>query len=247
MFLENSMNENLSSEIIIICHDIAYSRSRFYQLFNIAFRYPNKTVIEELKENFELMDEIKEFYSITPSMLEIIDVFRETVNSAIDIRELQVEYSRLFVGPFHLPAPPYESVYRAESKGRLMGDSTEEVRKMYIEEGLDISGFIHDLPDHILAELEFMSYLSEKEAVAWEEEKKEIAEQYLRKQDAFLSKHMTKWIPQFTQVMYNGSREEFYRLLAKLTSSFVTIDHDYLRAVMKSLDIWRPEDGSNPL
>lgn len=225
-------------EMTIAVHShIAVDRSCLYQLLNLAYRYPGEDVIGALKENVSsgLLERIKETYLSPPSTMEMIERFKREINSIGTSCELQVEYTRLFIGPFHLPAPPYESVYMADSKGFLMGDSAQAVMKLYLEEGLALSPSISDLPDHILAELEFMSYLSEREASAWANETEKV-EQYLRKQDTFLSDHMTRWLPPFAQGIRGASGQGFYCTLGELTESLVGSDHDYIKALMRGLD-----------
>lgn len=216
--------------------NIAFKRCSLYDLLGIAFLYPTQEVIAELKEkeNLDLIEEIKEIYSVMPSFAETLDSFKKGIYSIAEIPEMQVEYARLFIGPFKLPSPPYESVYRVESKGLLMGDSTIDVKKIYQEEGLGVSSDVHDLPDHILVELEFMAHLSEQESISWEKDI-EKAKHYLAKQDGFLTGHLTQWIPQFTKAVYDNSGLEFYRSLARFTGSFIALDHDYVRALINSV------------
>src|SRR6476661_2745176 len=47
-------------------------------------------------------------------------------------RDIEIEYTRLFLGPRHRPAPPYESVYRSPQK-LMMQDVTMEVRSFYVK------------------------------------------------------------------------------------------------------------------
>lgn len=232
---------SLNTDACAAYRQIAAVRSGFYRLLSIAFRYPDRDVAAELgsEDSRGLADAIKEAFSVSPAPIALIDGFIESARS-FDVPAHQVEYTRLFIGPFHLAAPPYESVYRPESRGKVMGDSTLDVQARYREEGLALSGSIHDLPDHITAELEFMSYLAEQEALWWEGEPEGVRSR-LVKQDVFLSEHLTTWTPLFTQAMLKETRREFYRRLALLLECFVQLDHDYLRALMRSPDL--PERG----
>ncbi len=222
---------------IAVHSHITGDRSRLYRLLNLSYRYPGEDVIEALKENVScgLLERIEETYLSTPSTMEKIASFKRNIDAIGDPYELQVEYARLFIGPSHLPAPPYESVYMSDSRGFLMGEAAQEVKKLYLQEGLALSPSISDLPDHLLAELEFMSYLSEREASAWANETGKV-EQYLRKQDTFLSDHLTKWLPPFAQGIRGASRQEFYCTLSELTVSLVGSDHDYIKALIRGLD-----------
>lgn len=74
------------------------------------------------------------------------------------IEELQVEYTRLFLGPFGVAVPPYGSYY-LEKSGEVMGETTREVMQLYRKAGLAIDEGFTELPDHIAVELEFAYYL----------------------------------------------------------------------------------------
>ena len=70
-----------------------------------------------------------------------------------EAESLKSDFSRLFIGPFKLLAPPYGSIY-LDGNSCLMGASTMEVRQLYRNEGLN--PVIKEAPDHIAIELEFM-------------------------------------------------------------------------------------------
>lgn len=74
------------------------------------------------------------------------------------IEDLQVEYTRLFIGPFGVAVPPYGSYY-LEKSGEVMGETTQKVMQLYRKGGLTIDQEFTELPDHIAVELEFVYYL----------------------------------------------------------------------------------------
>ena len=63
-----------------------------------------------------------------------------------EIESLRIDYSKLFLGPYSILAPPYGSIY-LENKGAVMGDSTIDVKNKYAEEGLNVC--LKEVPDHI--------------------------------------------------------------------------------------------------
>jgi len=143
--------------------------------------------------------------------------------------ELEAEYARLFVGPGRPVAHPYESVYR---EGRVMGDCTLAVRQSYAAEGLAPEG--HSLPDHVAVELEFMAYLAQREAEARERGDEEGALAYLRQQEAFLSEHLSRWLPRFCQRVLAGEAHPFYADLAQRTWHHVAQDMAQVRAWLRA-------------
>jgi TorA maturation chaperone TorD len=142
-----------------------------------------------------------------------------------DLERLRVDHSRLFVGPFRLLAPPYGSVY-LEPFGRLMGDSTVDVRRRYEEEGLTVE--LSEVPDHVAIELEFAHFLCVRAAKAIGDSDQGLARAYLWKRRAFLSVHLGAWIDEFTAGVRRHAQTAFYRDLAEATEAFVLDDLAHL-------------------
>ncbi len=140
-----------------------------------------------------------------------------------DIEELTIDFSRLFVGPFKLLAPPYGSVY-LETGRRVMGDSTIDARNRYREAGLILSDSMKEAPDHVAIELEFMYYLvfNENQARANSDDEAVLAS--LTMQREFLGEHLGAWAWHFAEKVEKHASTEFYKLLARVTGAFVQKD-----------------------
>jgi putative dimethyl sulfoxide reductase chaperone len=134
---------------------------------------------------------------------------------------LQIDYTKLFVGPYGLLTSPYGSAYLEDAKA-VMGDSTMDVKKRYREEGLDIS--LKEAPDHIVIELEFMYFLAFKEIEAIGNSDDGGAARYREKQKAFLDTHLGIWVSEFADNVEANAQTGFYKYLARITKSFVMKD-----------------------
>jgi TorA maturation chaperone TorD len=139
-----------------------------------------------------------------------------------DIELLKIDYSKLFVGPYGLLAPPYGSVY-LENNGRIMGDSTMDVGNRYRKEGLDI--VIKEAPDHIAVELEFMYFLIFKEIEARENSEWGSVTNYVKKQKDFLKIHVGMWVPEFADNIEKNAETQFYKSLSRATRSFILMEN----------------------
>jgi TorA maturation chaperone TorD len=138
-----------------------------------------------------------------------------------NIEALRVDYSKLFVGPYKLLAPPYGSVY-LENSTRLMGDSTLDVKNRYVKEGLQVD--LKEAPDHIAIELEFMYYLISKEVEAALNSNTVNTVAYLEKQKDFLGTHLGIWVSDLASNILANAETMFYKNIARLTDSFVRED-----------------------
>lgn len=142
-----------------------------------------------------------------------------------NLKTLQIEFARLFVGPYSLPAPPYGSVYLEEER-KIMGDSTIDAKERYKMDDLVISESFKDAPDHIAAELEFMYFLIFNEIEAIHTVAPEAVCSYLLKQKSFLQGHLGAWVTDFTFRVEHHSKADFYRNLAAATREFIAEDKD---------------------
>lgn len=151
---------------------------------------------------------------IQNKLFKIQDVFNKSSQ-----QELMVEYARLFVGPYHVISPPYGSYYL--ESGRLMGDSTIEVQKIYQSAGLVINESFKDLPDHVIAELEFLVFLIHNEIIFIENAEinnyKIISD--LKKE--FYNIYFYSWIKMFSSVIFENTNNEFYKLVSDYLNNIV--------------------------
>lgn len=123
------------------------------------------------------------------------------------MKALLEEHQRLFIGPDHLDAPPWGSVY-LEEEGTLFGDSTLALRHFLDAEGVALQTAQHEPEDHI--GLLFW-------AAAWlAEAKRPVA---LRR---LLDKHILCWSEAYLNQLAEAARHPFYRALERL--AHLTLD-----------------------
>lgn len=239
-FREEVDNERQEGESIVLVTDntaqdsglVAQVRAELYKLLALCFYEPTRELAKDIAQG--------SLASALRTLLESVEVggWEEGLASIERCREqpadqdaeslyssLKEEYTRLFIGPGHLPAPPYESIYRQDvpeiDRGLVMGRAAVDARRRYAEAGLQLSPDFTDLPDHIAVELEFMYFLCAKEAEAWQAEDGEEAPRRQSAQRVFLGAHLAKWVPAFCQAVIQAAQVEFYRGLARLTQAYV--------------------------
>jgi len=143
---------------------------------------------------------------------------------------LRWDYTRLFIGPDRLPAPPWESAYLTEER-LLFQESTLEVRRAYRKYGLLPRNFPHEADDHIGFELEFMARLCRLAA----DEEGTPREQVLADQRAFLHEHLQRWVPAFARDVEAHATTGFFRGAAGLLKGFLEADAAFMDRLM---DAW---------
>jgi TorA maturation chaperone TorD len=166
-----------------------YERASLYKLFSSLFmQEPTEEVLETLKEIFQMK-------------------FDETTD------EIGKDFRHLFQKPAgHLA--PYESLYSYPlgDRPRLWGKVTEKVQECYRSAGLMIDEEIHVIPDHVSAELLFMSYL--------------IDQGLTDRQKSFIEDHLLTWMPAYCDELQEHARTTFYKEVAEMLKEFLSSDYE---------------------
>lgn len=142
---------------------------------------------------------------------------------------LLLDYTRLFLGPNHIIAKPYGSVWLEAAK-TVMGESTMAVLELYQEGGFDMSEEFREVPDHIAVELEFLYLLIYRENEAHRNGGLEAQQAIAALRNRFLDEHLGRWIGPFTAAVRAGAQSSYYRQLAELTGRFVDMEQGRARA-----------------
>ncbi len=170
----------------------AAERGAFYKLFAVPFlKEPTSDIVIQFGDMFDI-------------------AFEDTPN------DVHGDYTHLFTGPqSHLP--PYESFYNYPMGDvpRLWGKASEEVQTFYRAAGLIIDDETYMVPDHLSAELLFMSYLAENE--------------HEKEEEKFLEEHVLKWVPAYCDEIRKAAATTFYKEVANLLKEFILSHYNALR------------------
>lgn len=203
------------------------SRMAAFRLLSDCYFLPDPGLSEKLKELERNMAATCE------SALGFIQSMRDEFRDSAQTELLEVDFSKLFVGPYKLLAAPYGSVYQ-DGERKIMGDSTLDVKNRYRQAELDTAKDFKDPPDHITAELEFMHYLIFKEIEAFCSADTQTAVAFIQKQKSFLEDHLTAWVPEFAANVIENAETLFYQNLAKATETFVQENYTDVCTVLES-------------
>ncbi len=203
---------------------LARVRQGLYHFFSAILLNPDEERMATLLRAFEILDEqpLEQFaYHNTWVRL------RRALQDKLDIDELKKEYTSLFSLGFGSLCPPHESFYLAPP-GQATARVIIQVEREYTRLGLTTSNEYKNLPDHVSAEMEAMSFLIGKEAEAWKRRAYEDVVQALEDQRAFLRDHLGRWFPTFAQSVNEASGETFYGLVVGAADAFLKHDLDLI-------------------
>lgn len=211
--------------------DLAMARSQVYGFLGALYnRIPDEKFAASLSspETAAFLSSLGEAEDAPQDMREGLHHIEAYIHAskdklADDVKtELAVERTRLLRGikPGYGPPPPYESVY-IPTPHLVPGQGTLNIKNIYAESGVVLPEEIHDQPDFVGFELDFMRYLAEQEAKAWAENDMQAVMATGRKEHAFLEEHVLLWIPQFCDLMRDQAQLDFYRGVAQMTKGFL--------------------------
>ncbi len=203
----------------------AAARSRLYQLLAAGFGFPERGLFETIASGsyVEALEEALSAlaFDVEPSgLLAALRLPPETTYESFQADFIQ-HFELGAAGP---PCPLYGGVY--------MGGRTtvwEELIRFYNHFGLHLSKENRDLPDHLATELEFVHFLTYREA----ETTIEASVTALRRAERdFLTRHPVVWLGQLVTRLEKKGAPAFYRALVDLTRRFTTTDLRYLESLV---------------
>jgi DMSO reductase family type II enzyme chaperone len=205
----------------------AAARSRLYGLLGSAFGFPDEELFAYLRDG-TLARTAGELCRALPYTLDgaaALDLGNNTTGYA----DFECEYIRLFdVGTAGPPCPLYGGVYGGD-RMKVMEDAT----RFYNFFGLRTAPELHELPDHLTTEFEFLHYLTFRETEARQQDG-DIGS-LLRAERDFLQRHPCKWVPKLAARVSKQQTCAFFPALSDFAARFVLADHAHALRSAKGL------------
>lgn len=148
---------------------------------------------------------------------------------------LHWDFTKMFIGPFELPAAPWESVYVRKDR-LLFQKNTMEVRKIYKKYGFVVKELNLEADDHVGLELDFMYHLNQLCLERTESDSTtSLAEikYLLNEQGKFLEEHLLAFVPEFADIVVDKAETQFYKGLAKILKHFLQVDSEVLKELLE--------------
>ncbi|MBF0422890.1 MAG: molecular chaperone TorD family protein [Magnetococcales bacterium] len=227
------MNEQQDVALAHTLH-MSLQRAAAYRALARGFFYPSVEVHAEIEQ---LLSDLMAAHSGWPSDLD--RSLHDCLNSFRDdsLELLQPEYLRLF-GPIAkapLTETSYGDAYRLLGKAANLSD----IAGFYLAFGVKPSlggGHQESLPeDHLAMELEFMSLLNAKEAIAVHEGWLEEAEITRDAMVKFLQEHLGAWMEPWSSLLFASAPPAFYNNLVQ--TLLALIRHDLNRLAIEPVAI----------
>jgi len=193
---------------------ILESRSLTYSFLSQMFlEEMTYALLKELSENPPVLEgEFGAFVAELPSS----DLERVRIDAA-------AEYSALFLNMSVNPVFPYESVY-SNNQGLMMQEAHSDVMAVYQSMNMSPAEDVKLPVDHIGIELEFMSWMCQKEIDAILSGDDDVAKVARDVQSKFLNDHLMRWVPKLCKDISKRARLNAYRGLAEMMQTFLDFE-----------------------
>lgn len=155
---------------------------------------------------------------------EIVGIDRALVANLAEclpsLDELMSDRNRLFGHSVRSTCPPYELEY-GRSEVFQQSQSLADIVGFYAAFGLSPTGPLAERPDHVVAQLEFLSMAALRESSAIQSDRLDAAGVCRNAQRAFLRDHAATWMPAFFARVLRESAGSFFDAAATLGRALI--------------------------
>ena len=144
--------------------------------------------------------------------------------------DLEIDYTRLFVGPNRLLAAPWESAYTNKDRAIFQLEAVS-VKNWYARFELGLASAINEPADHVGLELAFLADLAARTVAAAGTRDGAEVRRLVDAQRGFLKQHILPWVTRWTDDVVRHASTDLYRGLAWLArgavleaASFFTVE-----------------------
>ncbi len=212
--------------------DLARFRQAAYRIFSTMLLYPDEerlrtvtTVAGELGNQTDFLTT----FSFFIQWRELLDVLQDL--AGVQPASIEEQYVYVFIAnPDYAPCLPYESAY-AEARDAPVWTAVE-VEREYAAAGLALASSLREAPDHAAVELEFVSFLCNQEASAWEARRLDEGIDALKRQSAFLEGHLGRWFPVFARRVAEKDSSKIYATVTRAAEAFISHDRGLVEALV---------------
>lgn len=191
-------------------------------LGKLLYEYPEAAWLQSLADE-AVFDEIP-FGAERPEVaagLALLQAWtRANSDGRLALEALRADYTRLFIGPGKIIAPPWESA-QVDEERLTFQEETLAVRNWYRRFGLQAVRQYTEPDDHVGLELAFLAHMTQLALAAQAEGNQGRVAELLVAERAFLAEHLHKWLPGWCAQVDQHAHTDFWRGLAQVTGGVV--------------------------
>lgn len=222
----------MSQALLSTVHTDSTIRSNLYKLLSFAFRYPTPEIFKTFQDGeflAKLWNCISLLSHIKPIMVKHIEVSKRAQNHLHELTfaDFKIKHIQTFTSELMFP------IYRKEDQTIIMLDTVEYLK--YFGLIMNKEDEKYRLPEHLCAVLEFLSFLTFREAESRVRKDHTLMNSYIAAQKNFLERHIVQWVPKFCNLIQDSMYLPFYQLVARTTSVFIILELELITSGLKAL------------
>ena len=223
------MNENVKEVVSTLLAGRAYVFSAFHRLLGSE---PTKELLDAVasEESLEAVALFEGESDAAAKLKAVLLSCRE-----LDVSAAKDEYTRLFLGPDKLIAPPWESCYTAKERA-LFQESTLAVRSWYQQYSYVPAGYPSHPDDHISLMMHFLALTTERAAACFGEGLLCGCRSLLEGQKLFEKNHILNWMDAYCTDMDQSSTKLLYPQLVRAMAAFVQYDQQVIGELLAAMN-----------
>lgn len=208
-----------------ILAQVAKDRASMYRWLSLGFYAPNEELVEALRQGT-----MKQEMTLATSWLgmdqrPLLDCLEGLdVRAHTSLPELQDAYESLF-GKNVARIAAREAAYLWRSithPAEVASELNHALVNIYGQYGLKPQA---DTADSLPMQLEFLAYLCQLETQSWQAGTSPTARELRRKERAFLTDHLGRWLPEFCQRVEERAAPSFYSVLSALALRWLKLEY----------------------
>jgi TorA maturation chaperone TorD len=220
------MNPHTTLDNVELAHDQALCRSFIYNWLAVALQFPTPDTASELlsEKSKTALPSLAGWIAgdTAPGLMKAVNGLVESFESQ-SLETLRTAYVRLFGHTARGLVCPYETEFGQSGEfqqPRQLG----KVNGFYNAFGLTVSRTGRERADHVSCELEFMAFLSRKEAFALEQGANEMLQETQKAARLFLRDHLGRFGRAFAYLLCKEDCQGFWGRLGGVLFEFITIE-----------------------
>jgi TorA maturation chaperone TorD len=210
----------------------ALARATMYRLAALAFSYPTRDSVAELRRALEVAAVAAEL--IDPVTAAATEGLAEHL-ATFDQRSLEAAYQRVFTLSYSEDCPIYETAFSAKHLFQ-QAHQQADLAGFYRAFGVDVN---QERSDHLAVELEFCYLLALKEARARSNHESDHVKLCRQGQRTFLREHLARWAPLIGNRIIMTGAGSWYERAGWLLLALIASEERYLR--LGAIDRYRDD------
>lgn len=203
------------------------ARRIIYKLLSISFIYPEERL-------FYLLSNGSYWKHLINAALKIHVTLYESVSESIEkgkqllhptsLEKFQEEYIKIFSNTISLEVSLYGTQYENANNIFKQAQELSDIQGFYNAFGVKVSSLTKERCDFLPMELEFMSFLIQKEEYAKKHHGEEEINICMNAQKKFLTEYLLPWVPAFAIRVQEKINYGFYHILPQILENFLLLE-----------------------